>query len=323
MDEEQSDSYDAIKAAVLSKFNVTEETYRYRFRSTSVPMGESPDVRTWVKENNPKTGEEAADLTERYLAAHREPSKSKMTVGRPREVPQASTGFSSFELLYGRQVRGPLDMLRENWVAGVAPGSTEVALTTNIVSYILQMRDKLETYREKPEDSGILEVGEAEMSPFRDMPKSEDPPEHLTEDQWHQLNEFAAAYLDDVVIYSESWEEHLQYLKVVTAKIQKSGLTLNVDASNVGLGAVLAQGEAGCDVLLCSGQKIFFWSDRGEEELRVRDSWTPAEEQGRDGAPSCHHNCLLPFSFLSPTLLFFPSSSITEVLSSEVMTGEC
>lgn len=26
MDEEQSDSYDAIKAAVLSKFNVTEET---------------------------------------------------------------------------------------------------------------------------------------------------------------------------------------------------------------------------------------------------------------------------------------------------------
>ncbi|KAL4001114.1 caldesmon [Sarotherodon galilaeus] len=214
-----------------------------------------------------------------------------------REVPQASTGFSPFELLYGRQVRGPLDMLKENWVAGVAPGSTEVASTTNIVSYILQMRDKLETYREKvrdhmqkaqqkqkvwydkhacerelktgqkvlvllptgpskllakwqgpytvarktgpvtyevicpdrhkskqllhvnllkeyhernapepgvkrilmvrdvqPEDSGISEVGEVEMSPFRDMPKSEDPPEHLTEDQWHQLNEVRQSF---------------------------------------------------------------------------------------------------------------------------------
>lgn len=31
-----------------------------------------------------------------------------------REVPQASTGFSPFELLYGREVRGPLDILRES-----------------------------------------------------------------------------------------------------------------------------------------------------------------------------------------------------------------
>lgn len=32
-----------------------------------------------------------------------------------REAPQTSTGFSLFELLDGRQVRGPLDILKEAW----------------------------------------------------------------------------------------------------------------------------------------------------------------------------------------------------------------
>lgn len=30
-------------------------------------------------------------------------------------VPQASTGFSPFEILYGQPVQGPLDLLRESW----------------------------------------------------------------------------------------------------------------------------------------------------------------------------------------------------------------
>uniref|UniRef100_A0A1X7T3K8 Integrase catalytic domain-containing protein n=1 Tax=Amphimedon queenslandica TaxID=400682 RepID=A0A1X7T3K8_AMPQE len=34
-----------------------------------------------------------------------------------REVPQASTGFSPFELVYGRTVRGPLDVIRDTWTA--------------------------------------------------------------------------------------------------------------------------------------------------------------------------------------------------------------
>lgn len=53
-----------------------------------------------------------------------------------REVPQASIGFSSFELLYGRTVRGPLDVVKESWEANKKSNE-------NVVSYILAVQDKL------------------------------------------------------------------------------------------------------------------------------------------------------------------------------------
>lgn len=40
--------------------------------------------------------------------------------------------------------------------------------------------------------------------------------------------EFSAAYLDDVVIFSATWEEHVQHLRTVLQKIKMAGLTLNV-----------------------------------------------------------------------------------------------
>ena len=54
-----------------------------------------------------------------------------------REVTQASTGFSPFELLYGRAVNGPLDVLKNTWEAG-RPGEEH-----SVVSHILSISDKL------------------------------------------------------------------------------------------------------------------------------------------------------------------------------------
>eukprot|EP00063_Salmo_salar_P026974 XP_014001809.1 PREDICTED: uncharacterized protein LOC106572279 [Salmo salar] len=276
MDEGLSNVYKGLKEALLMKFDISSETYRQRFRAASTPSGESPtetyhrlkglyrrwvqpeektqdeigeviileqllqvlphDIRTWVREHEPKDGLMAAKLALQYLNArkggpprpaapaprslrdtrdirdtrdgggipdeiltdqgtnftsrlmvqlHRQLGikglrttpyhpqtdglverfnqtlknmlrKFVADTGKDwdkwlpfllfayREVPQASTGFSPFELLYGWPVQGPLDLLKKCW-----EGSPVATSGQGIVQYVLQMRDRLERYREE------------------------------------------------------------------------------------------------------------------------------------------------------------------------------
>ena len=41
----------------------------------------------------------------------------------------------------------------------------------------------------------------------------------------HGMGKFAAAYLDDIVIHSSSWEEHLAHLRAVFEWLRATGLT--------------------------------------------------------------------------------------------------
>jgi len=43
-----------------------------------------------------------------------------------RDVPQDSTGFSPFELLFGRTPRGMLDLIKENWEEGPSTSKSRI-----------------------------------------------------------------------------------------------------------------------------------------------------------------------------------------------------
>jgi transposase InsO family protein len=56
-----------------------------------------------------------------------------------REVPQDSTGFSPFELLYGRTVRGPMHILKELWTKDIDAPEVKISY-----QYVFDLREKLE-----------------------------------------------------------------------------------------------------------------------------------------------------------------------------------
>lgn len=65
-----------------------------------------------------------------------------------REVPQESTGFSPFELLYGRSIKGPMSVLKRLWTD--EEEDTEIK---NSYRYVLELREKLDEMTRAAQES--------------------------------------------------------------------------------------------------------------------------------------------------------------------------
>ncbi|XP_038147858.1 uncharacterized protein LOC119787881 [Cyprinodon tularosa] len=126
MDMDDSLDYDKVKEAVLQKYDINPETYRLRFRSLEVKPDEnpkelyarlkelygkwvmpkqktvhevseiiileqylrmlSPELQIWIKEHNPKSAAEAAQLADVFVAAQRKGQPWSQTAWKRREV---------------------------------------------------------------------------------------------------------------------------------------------------------------------------------------------------------------------------------------------
>ena len=125
-----------------------------------------------------------------------------------REVPQASTGFSLFELLYGRRPRG------------ITKGYWQVPLTR--------------AAREKRAFSTPGGLYQYTVLPFgvHGAPATfQRMMDQLLRPQQAKL----AAHIDDIIIYSHSWDVDIRQLRPVLGELRKAGLTANPAKCRLGL----------------------------------------------------------------------------------------
>ena len=59
--------------------------------------------------------------------------------------------------------------------------------------------------------------------------------QHLMDRVLQRQESFAAAYLDDVIIFSETWEEHLKHVEEVLQRLKEAGLTVKLRKCQFGM----------------------------------------------------------------------------------------
>ena len=54
---------------------------------------------------------------------------------------------------------------------------------------------------------------------------------------------FTLVYIDDIVVFSKSWEEHLNHLDLVLGAIAKAGVTLSPPKCFIGYSSIMLLGQ--------------------------------------------------------------------------------
>ena len=126
-----------------------------------------------------------------------------------RQVPNRSTGFSPFELLFGRHVRGAFDILRESWEA-------ESKSSESVVSYVLKMRERI---------SQTMEIAQTNLARAQKRQK-----------KWYDRNERIREFSegDEVLILLPTSSNKLKADWKGPYKVKRKVGTVNYEIETVG-----------------------------------------------------------------------------------------
>ncbi|KAJ1134546.1 hypothetical protein NDU88_000997, partial [Pleurodeles waltl] len=57
------------------------------------------------------------------------------------------------------------------------------------------------------------------------------------------LESFSTAYLDDIAVFSSTWQDHLVHLRKVLKALQSAGLSIKASKCQIGQGTVVYLGH--------------------------------------------------------------------------------
>ncbi|XP_078234983.1 uncharacterized protein LOC144583976 [Pogona vitticeps] len=154
-----------------------------------------------------------------------------------RSVPQASTGFSPFELLFGRKVKGPLDLIKQNWEQ-ITQGDPQ-----DVVTYIDTLMNDLKRNLELAAEN--LQAQKVRQKTWYDQKARErhfNPGEEVLWLRPCKENKLQLKWAGPYRVISKmsdlnyliEQEDHLKHLEIVLQRLSAAGLTVKASKCQLG-----------------------------------------------------------------------------------------
>ncbi|MBW0479429.1 hypothetical protein O181_019144 [Austropuccinia psidii MF-1] len=118
-------------------------------------------------------------------------------------------------------------------------------------------------------------------------------------------------YIDDIIIYSETWEEHVQYIDRVLSKCTPINLKISLKKCNFGQQELLALGHK------FSGVSLAIDYNKVAEVLQKPVPKTIKEVQSFLGFASYYRNCIKYFAHITSSLYKLCSKEVVFELTKE------
>ncbi|GFU68699.1 retrovirus-related Pol polyprotein from transposon 297 [Trichonephila clavipes] len=128
-----------------------------------------------------------------------------------RTVSHESTGYTPSELVYGKNLQTPETLVMEHWMEPEEEGYWQIPLSKTAQRYAA-FCTSFGTYRPLRMSFGL------KNAPYFFS--------KLMAELLNGLEDFVVPYLDDIAIFSDTWESHIKHMETVLQRIKRAKLTI-------------------------------------------------------------------------------------------------